>query len=566
MTYYAGYLFQNGLTFVVDREGNQEELCQEVRIINIVENIDEPEVGVVVTVEITKSDGTKPTYTVSRQSIVESPISALSKYGLTLAKIKEYDITLSEILMDTERQATKTYTHKRLGFHEFRGKMCYFAHRAMFAPITCRYYNDKLKPKGTFEAWREGMLPFLEEKPELQLALAMGASAPIVALLMMAGVVKESCLFGLIGSSSSGKTSALEACCSLNSKPTLQGGLDSFLGTENGLYGALSNKVGYPHFCDESSAQSWDFTRAIYKIALSTEGVKCSPDGSPKTPRVWQTTFVYTGEASLFNQTNDNLGLYARLIEFNFVWTKDSASADALQRHVSQQYGTAWPVYIEALKKFKRKDLIEQYDQRVEELTNMFAPASGVCARIVKKLAILLLSAEMLSFALELPLDRTAVVELLQVTYQRSIPNVDRINAMYSALLLYITNNRNSFPTKGSNHLDQVSACEGIIDVHNYRRCVWLPFNFFDEFLKEKHQLSYSKELMDIMKERHMAAYFSDRYRKNHDYFGIEHLSVCIYLNADPSVKEAKKKKAAVKHSSMVHKNSKIDELLDPEE
>jgi len=559
MTYYSSYHFNNGKTYVVDRLGNTCELCQEVKITSIIKSLDNPEEPLKIRVSITDNQGKPQEYVLDRHRIVEAPTVELSKYGLSVAKVREYDVTLTEVLFETEMTANVEYNHEALGFRRFNNKLIFFGKEALTKHLVSNYSRkEKLSSRGSFEEWREGLVPFLKRKQELILALAMGVSAPVVALLNIAGEIDETPIWALIGLSSTGKSTAIKCSASAWGVPSLHGAIDSFLGTENGLYSALANKNGFPHYLDESSAQSWDFSRAIYKISLSSEGVKSNPDGSPKIPREWMTSVTLTGEKSILTQTNGNGGLFARIVEFNLTWTEEGSFSDDLLRHINKNHGTASKVLIETLKRLGKKDLVQSYHRCIQELKEKFKSKSGVYERITKKLAILLLSVEIAGFAWNLPVDRKKILEMLSKTYEENSPRIDKIDNAYEALLSYIANNKKLFPKKGEG-IEYFSS-SGVIETMDNRPCVWIDDSVFSELLNE-NGISATDNVLHIMKDRHMIKYFTDRFRKKHSVSGIDIKCVCVFLDTDTNNQVEQKKST----SSRVKRGERPKLIVSPE-
>lgn len=145
-----------------------------------------------------------------------------------------------------------------------------------------------------------------------------------------------------------------------------------------------------------------------------------------------------------------NGGLYARLIEFDYIWLSDGKTADAIQRHIAKNHGTAYKYIIRHLAKLGKKRLVEAYERCASELKAHIQPSAGIEERIVKKLALLLLAAEVLTEAWSLEYDRNEYVLLLKDAFKQNAPESDRLMAWYEHLMTYIAEHRNLFPSKGT--------------------------------------------------------------------------------------------------------------------
>ena len=545
MTYFAAYSYDGDRTLVYDRSGDPMDFCTRIETVKTIKDIDTDTLYLEIAVR--QVDGSDKYVLCTATDILERALHSLIDYGLLVSKVHEYVVTVTEILFEGAATAPCEHRYSKLGFRKVDGGCRFFGAEATINKQSCKYlYYDSLKPMGTFESWRDGILPLIFGNPKPILALAMGVTAPIVTMLEMAGIIDETAIFALIGGSSRSKTTMLKLSCSAWGKPSLKGALTSLSCSEAYFFSRLSEKNAFPHFVDEATAAkcSWDFSTAIYNIAMSVEAGKCFPDGTPRPKRTWSGSVIFTSEQSLLSRAGGNGGLYARLIEFDYIWLSDGKTADAIQRHIAKNHGTAYKYIIRHLAKLGKKRLVEAYERCASELKAHIQPSAGIEERIVKKLALLLLAAEVLTEAWSLEYDRNEYVLLLKDAFKQNAPESDRLMAWYEHLMTYIAEHRNLFPSKGTldGSGEDTMPVKGVLELHNYRKCVWLTAELFAETL-EACGLTDSKGTLDMMKNRNMIAYHSDRFKKKHSIGGIDILSVCIYLNLDPSIKEKATKK-----------------------
>jgi len=545
VTYFASYRYDGDRTLVCSHSGDEEDFCTRIETVKTIKDIDTDTLYLEISVR--QSNGSDELVMCSGADILERPINSLIDHGLLVSKVHEYAITVTEILFEGAATAPHEVRYSKLGFRKIEEGYRFFGAEATIAGKLHKYlYHDTLKPRGTFDSWREGLIPLIAGNSKPILALAMGVTAPIVTMLEMAGVMDETAIFALVGGSSQSKTTMLKLSCSAWGNPSLKGALTSLSCSEAYFFSRLSSKNGFPHFVDEATAAkcSWDFATAIYNIAMSVEAGKCFPDGTPRPTRTWSGSVIFTSEQSLLRKAGGNGGLYARLLEFDYIWLNDGATADALQRHVSKNYGTAYKAIISRLVKTGQKQLVSDYVRCIAELKNYITTNTGIEERIVKKLALLLLAAEILTEVWSLEFDKNDYIVLLEDAFKQNAPESDRLWAWYEHLMTYITVHRNLFPRKGT--LEQLgedtTPVEGVIELHNYRACVWINYELFERTFGDR-QLTPTKSTLDLMRSRNMIAYHGDRYKKNHNIGGIDTPSVCIYLNLDPTVKAPVKKK-----------------------
>lgn len=560
MTYYASFIAQNQRISLIDMTGQIHDLCEEFLVTEVICDLDTGDSSLMV--EIIRSGGSSATVELPRREASINPLPILAAGGLSVANVPIYTVTLTEILHEMEKSAPVSFRHSKLGFQLVDGKKVFLAAETA-TPKGVTFYKDgtKLAPRGTFEAWREGIIPFIEEKTETILALAMGASAPVASMLETVGVLEESMLWALIGASSQGKTSALKLSSSVWGVPSIKGLIDTLLDTENYFIATIANKNGFPHFIDETSACRWDFTRMIYNLAMSCDRGRCNSNGTAKPIRRWSAgTITFTGEKSMLAQSNQNGGLFARLLEFDFTWTKDAASAEKISRFVIKQHGTAGQLFIEMLQTIDEHELADLYYAHLDSLKEVIPPTSGIEERIIKKLAVLRLTIQLMECAWDIPVDQEAVDELLNQSFAQNAPKADRYEALYETMKQYIVSHENLFPDESILKTPQLAkiAKQGVISQYKYRPCIWIMSEFFDEFLDD-HGIAPTSNVLHAMKDRQMIAYFGDRFKKKKEFGKGRKVSCyCLLLDCFDTTATPKTRKRPIK--------TKIKDLLSDEE
>lgn len=550
MTHYDGYIFKKNRTMITDADGNQWDFCEEIRIVAVLSDIRSKARRV--RVRITLTSGEKVYVNVDRDRIASSPIPVLAKYGLTLASTHEYNVTVTEILFETQATAKQGFFHDALGWRTYQKELCFFGCEMLGVSASSTYLRPKkLRPSGSLEVWREGISAFITDRPELQLALAIGACAPIASLLQKADVLELVSVFALIGQSSTGKTSALKMMASIWGKPSIQDGIiDTLLDTQNRFFANLGKKRGFPCFIDETSVLDNDLSSMLYQLSLGKERGRCNPDGSAKKTNHWSGTIVFTGETSLFLQTNGNKGLFARLVECPFVWTKDGPSAEKMTQHCAQNYGTAYVPLINYLLELPIDNLIVMYQNAIDTLHEYLQVYTGVERRLMKQYALLLLTARIIRDVWDIPICEEAIIRLLLQTHaehpMHSMPEV-----IFESVKEQVLAHQEKFPKKNSD------GCEyhgiwGERDTYKFAPCVWIAANRFDEFV-ENAGTRNSKELLAQFHSNNWLAKFGDRYKKDHPLGGTDVKCYCLLLGSASAPKA---------RSTLVSKRSQISSLL----
>lgn len=558
MTFYDGYYFSNGKTHVfnVDDDGtvtSDFELCEEIKIVRVIKVISEkpnvrPRFKVIVS--LTQNDGKVDTFEMERAEIVDRPIATFVNVGLTIPDTLENATTLKEILLETGEKLPHEYVYERLGFVNVEGKLLYLGTTGF--PSKVKVSADPLiapTSKGTFESWRDGLQPFVEDRPELQLALAMGASAPVVTLLNICNVFKDSLIWAFVGGSSTGKSTSLKLSASVWGSANIGTGLiNTMFDTENFLFATLTKKYGFPHFIDEASIRDKaDFTSMIYQLSMGSERGRCNNDGSPKEIKHWSSSITFTSEKSLLLQTNQNKGLFARLVEFNCQWTKDGRSANKILKIIGANYGVAWLPFIKTLMKTGKNALIQIFEDRCEYMKTALNAKDGVDDRISQRLAILLVTLDLMGKAWDFKIDIPAITDIFVTTYNENIQQ-DPVQTLYENLLNFVVEHADMFPNEkfGSSEDFPVKKW-GIRAKYQGRWCIWFIDEKFEKLLLSFPNTNLTTTRREL-RERGMIAYFDESYKRRTKIDRSQLHCYCLFLEDEPQTVQKKQIKSQLKN------------------
>ena len=541
MTYFDHYYPADCRIFVVDWEGKEKDFSPEFLVTNIFCDIKSRKRFLEIAFY---ANGHEETTVLERKSLAESALTELVDKGFTLANTDRNRVTLAEILMLQEEDCQLKQCHTHLGYQQISDKNYYFGTEEASGQMKSRYLGtQELSKCGKYCEWRETIEGFLSRNPLLALPLAMGVSAPIATRLKGAGVSDETLLWALIGATSTGKTTCLRLSASAWGTPSGDGIIDNLTGTEKYFFASLARHNGWPSYFDETSAVTWDFTRAIYTVALSREGGRCNPDGTPKSRKTWSGAVIFTGETSMFHRTNGNGGLHARLLEFDFAWFEDEKMPDEIQRFVAHNHGTAWLELINCLSGVSDDDLIARYDECICIIKMTVALRSGftnetwsekkftgVQIRIIKKLSVLLLSLGVMAEAWTLDLNHSVIMDGIFAAYEHNASRVDKIDEFVEGFVQYIARHRNEFPSVDSSGYDasRFFSAKGYQSRYAQKPCIWILADDFEKQLSI-YGLDASAPTMRELHRRGHIAKFNDRYKKKYKTGQIEPLCVCFY-------------------------------------
>lgn len=402
-----------------------------------------------------------------RSAFSKSIASKLCDYGVSIsAESPENAEHLIDFILSTEANAEHVFSHNQLGFAEVNGRSCFLAHRPIAlkppekdakkfwcdAMSKSEYTNPrKTKPRGTFRSWRKVMQREVIGRPKLELALALGALAPISHILREAGIVTDLPMAAWVGPSSIGKTASLRIIASIYGVPSVGDGFISNMhSTVNGLYAQLAANYGAPAIFDEvTGTVDMDLSSIIYFMPNGRDKVRCNPDGSLKEPVKFSGAIFFSSEKSLFESTINTEGLHARLVEFPFVWTASKQNAQCLERQLNANCGTAVYPLLKWL--MNQEDwLIETYKEEYERLCTEHArinpKASNVSNRVLKIYAQILVAARAASISLNLPLAIPEMRKLLLRTLKDNPVAEVNIEDEYDAVKAFYLDNKPNFP------------------------------------------------------------------------------------------------------------------------
>lgn len=499
------------------------------------------------------ADTGEASVTIPRSKLSLDVFPALWGLGLTMPDDKDDKALVLKVLFETEADAEKYFVHHKLGFiqdnekNRFDGKFVFLGDKAIGTDKASFFYDSlKIKSKGSFKAWREGIKIFIDKRPSLQLALILGATSPVAALLSRYNVFDGTAVFSLVGASSTGKSSSLKLGASPWGLPAINTGvIDDFRTTKNFFFESLGRKDGFYFGYDESSAQpSWDFTDVVYDIQAGTEKGRCFPDGSPRPRNTWSGSVIITGEKSLFEQTNKNKGLFARLVELTIPWTIDAKEAEDIVSFATSQYGTAYVPLVQKLLETPKNELTSLFFDSLELVISIIKPQSGVERRISRFYALILATAQIASEAWDMEFDYEAILELLKNNHQRNVNLCDPGELLYERLVEQVLSNNGRFqPRIGS--ADVVpSPCWGMFDTYGSMNmpCVWITMDRFSKMVETAGEpnISLAKNLLH---EKGYLRKFGDRFVQIQKIGDVRAKMYCLALGIPSEYKGQEPKK-----------------------
>lgn len=470
-----------------------------------------------------------------RGDLTHKCIPTLLDHGLSIIDAPTDVENILQVLLDSADQAPKSYFHDKLGFVRLPGgQLAYLAHNpiGITDPLKAAsvFVDEALtRPSGSLATWLSVMENEVVGHSNMELALALGATAPLAFLLKEAHLISLLPLWALIGPSSTGKTVALMAMGSIYSAPEEGSGIvGDFLSTQSAIYAKLGACNGLPAIFDEASAvPDWDVTPLLYNLPKGREKLRCDSTGALRKANSFSTSVIVSGERSLFDQTARTPGLFARLVEFTLPWTDSDGHAQRLERGCRQNYATAVMPLTGYLLEHK-DDVILRFQEIEADLKADFPNATGIENRLFEKYAIILLAAEVIKASLGLQLDTDGIRQLLLELHTSRTELLDIPNRAFEGIQTWILRNKDRFPPAkavsiASNIWGEQGKCQG-------EPCIWIISQHFIDTLQKVGVTDTTTTLREFHR-RGWIRKFGDRYCVRHKIAGLSVYCYCLRVS-----------------------------------
>lgn len=487
--------------------------------------------------------------TVPRSSVGRGIVNVLVDYGFTQIDSESVAGNIQQVLFETQATAIHKYQHDRLGFCEIDGKLAFLAHNPIGVADPVKASSEyilpaKTKPAGTLESWLDVINAEVIGHPNLELVLAIGALAPVAHLLRDSKVITLIPIVALIGRSSTGKTCSMKTIASLWGSPEESMGMLSDLNsTQNAFFAQLGNAYGLPGLYDETSAvPEWDFTKVIYNLPKGREKLRCDGEGKVRLPIHYSGAIILSGERSLFEQTNENGGLMARLLELTLPWTDDEFHADRLEYGCRTNYGTAVYPLMEWLLS-NCEALVDEYHQQYSKLKLLVQGAKGIEDRLVKIYAMILTSAVAVNISLGLELNIDGICDTLLEQHRKNQRIYNTPEVLFDKFKKMVLDCYGNFSADKRTPNQLWGTIENLNGIENF----WIKAEkveefFNDNYVEDPEKLKhtwYKNGWLKRSADRHYAVY--------HNIGGVRVKAYCFYLNTTNESKDTGKIKSHLK-------------------
>ena len=263
--------------------------------------------------------------------------------------------------------------------------------------------DNEYTTAGTLDQWRQGVSIPAIDNPVLMLALCAAFAGP---LLSRCGA--ESGGVHFVGDSSTGKTTALEAACSV------WGGAGyrrSWRATSNGMEGvAAMFNDGLLALDEISECDPRDIGAIVYALGNGRGKQRASRSGLARSVTRWRCFIVSTGERTIETAMHEGgyrvkAGQSVRLLDIpvqrtHGAWdalhshASGNAMSDAIKRAAASHYGHAGRAYLEKLTRHHDDSFSDALGQ-ILALPEFAADGDGQIKRAAGRFALLALAGEL---------------------------------------------------------------------------------------------------------------------------------------------------------------------------
>jgi len=430
----------------------------------------------------------------------------LANKGLPVATSNVRDV--QQFLIQQQRQTPLYPQYEHLGFIKDReGALFIGLSKALGHPDEDVCPNlgklpSDVSTKGSLNEWVQLVKQQAIGVTPLEFILGVAASGLIVGYYSQTGQDKDSLLVQLVGTSTTGKTTAAQLAISMFGPPIkgVKKLFQSFSSTENALPRMLGNNFGIPFLIDELSlAGTKDLTNFMYLLGENREKGRMTETLELGEQLSWHTSILMTGENSITSQTNNNLGLLVRLFEYEIKqWTKDADHADKIKSTVKQHYGHAGVAYADYLAQdFTRiVDSVQYWCEKFKQAMIV----SDVRNRIAEKYAMILAGLELLGEALDITFNVDKVFQFILMNEKILQRKRDIANSVYQDLIADVIRTPQLFHV--NNTLSNAVTIKGLIKNHGNGSCsIYYLKSEFTQFL---NQQGYTNEttVMSALKKK----------------------------------------------------------------
>ena len=399
--------------------------------------------------------------------------------------------------------------YRNLGWRLKDGKLQFRGHTLLTADNATagNYVGDyDIAPRGTKEELIADMQKCILGNPYLELSMILGLSSCVVGYLGCFSTV-ETLVANIYGRSTTGKTTcsnlAVSMCCNPSPGEGKQSLSNTWYGTENGLFATMAQNCGFTILFDEIGMKDKDLdvVNFIYGICSGKPKARARKSGSLAMRRSWNTTFISTGEHSIFTDSKPPDGMNVRVLNFgNMQWTKSPEQCREIEHFTQKHCGLPVMLLADYMLTLDSQDVRNRCQKLIDNLITEMDTKKDYKDRIAKIIARLLLTGELFSECCQVQFNIESLKKILLDVVKKSTPESESIRA-FTDIIQMVQKNKTRFrvglasktfhsPTQGISYYGIIrvsSTNKDPFDIMTPKReeRIYILSSVFDEWMSE---------------------------------------------------------------------------------
>ena len=442
----------------LDGYGVAYEVSDELHLSKVTKNLDTNHVTITL-VQITK--WSKSEIIINLDELKSSKLfEALSKKGVMI-----YEHCIGELVSYLQFQYNSyvdkygyRYEHYRIGWGKKGRASGFFSSKSIQAPYCSSMWKNDLKylgPNGDKAIYDSMVQNEIIPNKSMQVPFVLGFTAPVVPLIRKFTDVPV-VLVNIAGKSSMGKSTSMKLIASIWGKGVISNKrlsiCKTFCATENGFEVALQDNNGLPALFDDyqvATSQSY-FSDLIFRITAGESKITCNKKRKLTDTFDWSTFVAFTGERSIFDFVNKDLGLKTRIVQFqNVKWTASEQNVININSVIGDNYGFYGEMFVDKLLSKTQEDLKKYFNESKKVINDALPTSENYITRLQNRLAIIRMTAVLVKELIEPSIDVDYITQFLIDNEKKRERELDIFEDAREKLIEYINKNIPNFVRKG---------------------------------------------------------------------------------------------------------------------
>ena len=319
--------------------------------------------------------------------------SAFFNFGIGINKKYGVHEALSMYLQTIVEQFEAEDSRQILGWNDYNDSLIWCGSKS--EPPVLKYHLEISEKDYIAELNR-----LKASSPQLQFVICIAVSSTLLSFLKITEKLPVTS-FGvsLVGTSSTGKTTALQLAASMYTFPEDEAVFSAFYGTYNALMKILGRHRGVPICYDESTIKNdIDKSSFVYAFTQGKDKLRLNSNSELKFRNSWECTALFSSEEYLVDASKDNLGIVARIITLDhFTYTKDSLHSEQIKIFAGKNYGYIGALFSDYLLSVNSTKIFEEFQTVRTEILNKISKKCGLTERLTMNYAMIITTSHILN-------------------------------------------------------------------------------------------------------------------------------------------------------------------------